>query len=91
VAGKSLLKSNDMQDLSVWIRYPVGLVGLFITVKLSLLTGRGGLQGCVMFRIPHFLNNWLINGGCQPYALATLYPQKYLIFTPHNSFLLEAE
>jgi hypothetical protein len=31
-------------------------------VKLSPLTGRGGLWGCEMLRIPHFLDNRLKNG-----------------------------
>jgi hypothetical protein len=40
------------------------------------VTGHGGLQGCEMLRIPHFLDNWLIDGGwVSLYALAMLYPQ----------------
>jgi hypothetical protein len=57
-------------------------------VKLSVLTGRGGPQGCERSRVPHLLDNWLTDGGdvslmCQP------------PFTPQEdswySFLLEAE
>jgi hypothetical protein len=36
-------------------------------------TGRGGLWGCEIPRIPHCPDNWL---GCQPYTPAALYHQK---------------
>jgi hypothetical protein len=31
--------------------------------KVILVTGRGGLQGCEMLRIPRCLDNWLTDGG----------------------------
>jgi hypothetical protein len=46
--------------------------------KAIPVTGRGGLQGCEMLKIPHFLENWNID-GCQSYAPAALYPQKSLL------------
>jgi hypothetical protein len=31
--------------------------------KAIPVTGHGGPQGCEMLRLPHFLDNWLTDGG----------------------------
>jgi hypothetical protein len=52
-------------------------------------TGRGGPQGCKKSRLPHFLDNWLTDGG-EVVSLTRRPP-----FTPQEdswySFLLVAE
>jgi hypothetical protein len=42
-----------------------------IKSKAIPVTGRGGLWGCEMLRIPHCLDNRLINGGkvVSPYTI----------------------
>jgi hypothetical protein len=32
--------------------------------KVVPATGHGGLYGCEMSRLPHFLDNWLTDDGC---------------------------
>jgi hypothetical protein len=48
-------------------------------VKRIPVTGRGGLQGCEMLRIPHYLDNWLTDGGkvTSPMRRPHFTPQKY--------------
>jgi hypothetical protein len=57
--------------------------------KTNPVTGHGGPQGCETSRIPHFLDNRLIDGG-EVVSLTRRPP-----FTPQEdswySFLLEAE
>jgi hypothetical protein len=58
--------------------------------KAIPVTGRGGPQGCETSRLPHFLDNWLTDGG-EVVSLrrrpAALYPQEDSWY----SFLLEVE
>jgi hypothetical protein len=46
------------------------------------LTGRGGPYGCEMLRIPHYLNNQLIDGGkvVSPTHQPHFTPQKHYFF-----------
>jgi hypothetical protein len=57
--------------------------------KAIPVTGRGGPQGCMTSRLPHFLNNWLRDGS--EVVSLTRWPP----FTPQEeswySFLLEVE
>jgi hypothetical protein len=57
------------------------------------VTGRGGLQGCQMLRIPHCLDNRLIDGGkvVSPTHRPHFTPQKHFFLCFRYSFLLEAE
>jgi hypothetical protein len=61
--------------------------------KAIPVTGRGGLQGCEMLRIPHCLGNRLTDGG--KYVSLThpphFTPQKHYYFCFRYTFLLEAE
>jgi hypothetical protein len=45
--------------------------------KAIPITGRGGVYGCEMLRIPHCLDNRLY--GCQAYAPAAVYSPETLI------------
>jgi hypothetical protein len=54
-----------------------------VKVKLSLLTGRGGQQGCETAKFPHFLGNRLTDGSkivsltrCPPFT-----PGRLLVFS----------
>jgi hypothetical protein len=61
---------------------------LYIYIAIPV-TGREGPYGCEMSRLPHFLDNWLMDGG-EVVSLMRRPP-----FTPQAdswySFLLEAE
>jgi hypothetical protein len=56
------------------------------------VTGRGGLQGCKMIRIPHCLANLLTDGGkvVSPTQRPMLYSPETLFLCFWYSFLLEA-
>jgi hypothetical protein len=41
--------------------------------------GSEDLYGCETSRIPHCPDDRRIDGGCQTYAPAAFYPQKYLL------------
>jgi hypothetical protein len=57
--------------------------------KAIPVTGLGGLSGCEILRIPHCLDNRIIDGGAAP---AALYPPETLLFLCFwYSFLLEDE
>jgi hypothetical protein len=50
--------------------------------KAIPVTGCGSPQGCMMLRIPHFLDNWLTDGSEVVSLTAMLYhlpAQKYLV------------
>jgi hypothetical protein len=61
----------------------------YIKGKAIPLTDHGGPQGCETSRLPHFLDNWLTDGG----GVVSL--KRWPLFTPQEdswySFLLEAE
>jgi hypothetical protein len=57
--------------------------------KAIPVAGRGGPQGCEMLRLPHFLDNWLTDGG--KVVSLTLRPHLYPQENSWYSFLLEAE
>jgi hypothetical protein len=38
-------------------------VQIHLKEKAIPVTGRGGLLGCEMSSLPHFLDNWLTDGG----------------------------
>jgi hypothetical protein len=48
-------------------------------IKKKPVTGRGGLQGCDMLRVPHCLDNLLIDGGkvVSPSHRPHFTPQKF--------------
>jgi hypothetical protein len=50
--------------------------------KAVLVIGRGGLYGCEMLRIPHCLDNWLVDGGkvVSTTHLPHFTPQKHYLF-----------
>jgi hypothetical protein len=56
--------------------------------KVLSVTGRGGLQGCEMLRIPHCLDNWLTDGGnvVSPMHRPHFTPQKYYFSACGNHF-----
>jgi hypothetical protein len=61
--------------------------------KAIPVTGRGGLQGCEMLRIPHCLDSRLTDGG--KVVISTHRPrftlQKHYFPASGTNFLLEAE
>jgi hypothetical protein len=62
--------------------------------KAITVTGRGGLYGCEMLRIPHCQDNRLTDGGkvVSPTHPAAFYSPETLVFLCFwYSFLLEAE
>jgi hypothetical protein len=61
--------------------------------KAISVTGRRGLSGCKMLRIPHCLDNRLTNGGMvvSPTHRPLLYSPETLFLCFWYSFLLEAE
>jgi hypothetical protein len=56
------------------------------------ITGRGGPLGCEILRIPHCLDNRLIDGGkfVSPMHRPNVTPQKHFLLCFQYSFLLEA-
>jgi hypothetical protein len=50
--------------------------------KTIPITGHASLQGCEMLRIPHFLHNWLTEGGEVVSLMHQLHstPQTHFIF-----------
>jgi hypothetical protein len=69
------------EDNKAWHKSNVCNSAFLITVKVKVkaipVTGHGGLYSCEMSRIAHCLDSRLL--GCQPCALAVLYPQKDLL------------
>jgi hypothetical protein len=61
--------------------------------KAISVTGRGGLKGCKMLRIPHCLDNRLTDGGkiVSPTLRPLLYSPETIFLCLWYSFLLEAE
>jgi hypothetical protein len=92
---KSFLAGNPgypSRNSSVYLlNYCHSLHSINVRVKSSKaipVTGRGGLQGCEMLRIPHCLDN---GQCCQPYAPAAFYSPETLFFCFWYSILLEAK
>jgi hypothetical protein len=61
-----------LQVLTIIRKSNRSIYNTIIKSKAIIVTGRGGLQGCVMSRIPNSLDNRLTD-DCQPYAPEGLY------------------
>jgi hypothetical protein len=88
---KEMFKNSSELHFSHIVPPPIYLmISIYSYIGKAIpVTGRGGLQGCGMLRIPHCLDNRLTNDGSKVVSL-----KHRLHFTPKEhfwySFLLEA-
>jgi hypothetical protein len=56
-------KNQTAKNSEDYIRKYFKICDLYLIHIAIPVPGRGGPQGCEMLRIPHFLDNWLTDGG----------------------------